>query len=181
MHFLLNSLPESKFRLIVMPRKTAPIKIIILGIGNLLLSDEGLGVHFVQMLDKDKLKYSNLEIVDGGICAEFVSYIEDGCKLIVVDAIKGGGEPGTVYCLSIDDVMAQSTSYPPSHEMGVLDSLNILKSIGIEPKETIIIGIEPKNLEPGLKLSPEVAEKFSELNGLIVEKINKVIPLPVSI
>ena len=163
--------------MIVMPRKIAPIKIIILGIGNLLLSDEGLGVHFVQMLDKDDLRYSNLEIVDGGISAEFVSYIEDGCKLIVVDAIKGGREPGTVYCLSIDDVMAQSTSSPPSHEMGVIDSLKILKSIGIEPKETIIIGIEPKNLEPGLKLSPEVAEKFSELNGLVVEEINKVIPL----
>lgn len=167
--------------MIVMPRKTAPIKIIILGIGNLLLSDEGLGVHFVQMLDKDSLGYSNLEIIDGGICAEFVSYIEDGCKLIVVDAIKGGEKPGTVYCVSIDDVMAQSTSPPPSHEMGVLDSLKILKSIGIEPKETIIIGIEPKNLEPGLELSPEVVEKFSELNRLVVEEINKVRPLLVSI
>ena len=167
--------------MIIMPRKTAHLKIIILGIGNLLLSDEGMGVHFVQMLDKDELGYSNLEIVDGGICAEFVSYIEDGCKLIVIDAIKGGGKPGTVYCLSIDDIMTQSTSFPPSHEMGVIDSLKILKSIGIEPEETVIIGIEPKNLEPGLKLSPEVAERFGELHELIIEEINKVRSLLVSI
>ena len=164
-----------------MPRKTAPLKIIILGIGNLLLSDEGLGVHFIQLLNKDDLGYPNLEIVDGGICAEFVSYIENGCKLIVVDAIKGDGEPGTVYYLSIDDVMTQSTSTPPSHEMSVIDSLKILKSIGIEPEETIIIGIEPKNLEPGLKLSPEVAGKFDELNKLVVEEINKARPRLVSI
>jgi hydrogenase maturation protease len=158
--------------LIAMSRKTNSLKIIILGIGNLLLSDEGLGVHFVQMLDKNDLGYPNLEIIDGGICAEFTSYIEDGCKLIVVDAIKGGRIPGTVYYLNIDDVIAQSAS-PPSHEMGIIDSLKILKSIGIEPKETIIIGIEPKNLEPGLELSPEVAVKFRELNQLVVEEINK--------
>jgi len=72
------------------PKEIDQPKIVILGIGNLLLKDEGLGIHFVRMLNQDDLDYANVEIIDGGLCPEFVSFIEDAYKLIIVDAIKGG-------------------------------------------------------------------------------------------
>ena len=146
-------------------------KITILGIGNLLLGDEGLGIHFVRMLNEDDLDYANLEIIDGGTCPEFASLIEDTYKLIIVDAIKGGKEPGTVYRLSINDVVTDSPPGASSHEINVMDSLKALRLMGREPKNTIIVGIEPKNIGWSLELSPEVKGKLDKLKRIISQEI----------
>jgi len=125
------------------------------------------------MLNKDDLDYANLEIIDGGTCSEIVSLIEDTYKLIIVDAIKGGKEPGTIYCLSIDDVVIDSPLGASSHEMNVTDSLKVLRLVGREPKNTVIVGIEPKNIDWSLELSPEVKGKLAELKRIVIEEVKR--------
>jgi len=160
--------------LIIMQYETTRPKIIILGIGNLLLGDEGVGIQLIRMLNNDDLNYANLEIIDGGICPEIVSFVEDVYKLIIVDAIKGGEKPGTLYRLSIDDlIMDPSTRGLSLHEMGVLDSLKMMRLLGREPKNTIIIGIEPKNIGWGLELSPEVEGRLAELKRMVIAEIGR--------
>jgi hydrogenase maturation protease len=156
-----------------MPHETTQPKIIILGIGNLLLGDEGVGVHLVRMLNKDDLDYANLEIIDGGICPEFTSFVGDADKLIIVDAIKGGKKPGTIYRLSADDVITEIGRPLCSHQVSVIDSLKILRAIGKEPQDIIIIGIEPKAMDYGLELSSEVKERLTELKKIVVQEIEK--------
>jgi len=156
-----------------MLKETAQAKIVIIGIGNLLLGDEGMGIHFVRMLNKGDLDYANLEIIDGGICPEFASFVEDAHKLIIVDAIKGSKKPGTIYRFSIDDVMVDLPVKLSLHQMGVTDSLKMLRLVGKEPKDTIIIGIEPKNINCGLELSPEVKKGLAELRKIVMEEIKK--------
>ena len=154
-------------------KKIEQAKVVILGIGNLLLGDDGLGVHFVQMLNKDDLDYADLEIIDGGICPEIVSFVEDAYKLIIVDAIKGGEEPGTIYRFSIDDVMMDPPPRLSLHQVDLIHSLNILRLLGTEPRDTIILGIEPKNVGWGLELSPEVNERLAELRRIVIEEVHK--------
>lgn len=161
-----------------MLNELAQPKIIILGIGNLLLGDEGIGIHFVRMLNEDDLDYANLEIIDGGICPEFASFVEDAHKLIIVDAVKGGKKPGTIYHFSIDAVMVDLPMKLSLHQMDVIDSLKMLKLVGREPKDTIIIGIEPKNIDCGLELSPEVKKGLAELRKIVIEEIKKTKLLP---
>jgi len=149
-------------------------KIIILGVGNLLLGDEGLGIHFVRMLSRDGLDYANLEIIDAGICPEFVSFVEDAYKLIIVDAIRGGKEPGTVYRFNVDEIAMDLPVTLSLHELSVIDSLKILKLLGKEPKNTIIVGIEPKHIGWGSELSLVVEHKLRELRRIVVEEVRKV-------
>ena len=156
-----------------MLKETAQAKIVILGIGNLLLGDEGMGIHFVRMLNEDDLDYANLEIIEGGICPEFASFVEDAHKLIIVDAIKGGKVPGTLYRFNIDDVLIDLPMKLSLHQMSVIDSLKILRLVGKEPKDTIVIGIEPKNIACGLELSPEVKKGLAELRKIMMEEIKK--------
>ena len=156
-----------------MLKEIVQAKIVILGIGNLLLGDEGIGIHFVRMLNEESLDYANLEIIDGGICPEFASFVEDAHKLIIVDAVKGGKKPGTIYHFGIDDVMMDLPMKLSLHQMGVIDSLKMLRLVGKEPKDTIIIGIEPKNINCGLELSPEVKKGLAELRKIVAQEIKK--------
>jgi len=156
-----------------MPHETTQPKIIILGIGNLLLGDEGVGIQLVRMLNKDDLNYANLEIIDGGICPEFASFVGDADKLIIVDAIKGGKEPGTIYRLGTDAVITELPMPLGSHQANIIDSLKILRAIGKGPQDIIIIGIEPKAMDYGLELSPEVKEKLVELKKIVAAEIQK--------
>ena len=147
-------------------------KVVVLGVGNLLLQDEGVGVHFVQALNKDDLDYVNLEIIDGGTSPEIVSLVEGADKLIIIDAVKGGKEPGTIYRFGIDDVNLDSPMRLSLHQMDVIDSLRMLNLLGSCPK-TIVIGIEPKTIDLGSELSPEIQSKIPEITRLVMKEIKE--------
>ena len=146
-------------------------KIVILGMGNLLLQDEGIGIHFVQMLSKDELDYTNVEIIDGGTSPEIASLVEDADKLIIVDAVKGGKEPGTIYRFSADEIELDSPMKISLHYMGVLDNLMMLKLLRQKPLNTIIIGVEPETIDWGLELSPRIKKRLEELKRIVIQEI----------
>jgi len=148
-------------------------KITVLGIGNLLLKDEGVGVHLVQKLT-GIVDDANVKIIDAGTSPDFLSLVDGNIdKLIVVDAVKAGNEPGTIYSLTLDDLDLDSTSPISLHEIGVLDSLKIMALFDRLPESTVIIGIEPKTIDFGLDLSPEVEEKLPELINLVLKEIEE--------
>jgi hydrogenase maturation protease len=147
-------------------------KIIVLGIGNLLLGDEGLGIHLIQRLKEEPLKHTNVEIIDAGICNDFTSFIDDHCGLIIVDAITEGREPGTVYNLTIND-MVRKNEYSSLHSMDILDSLRLLEALGKKPYKTVVTGIEPKSIAPSLALSTEVSNSLNHLMQIVLSEIDK--------
>lgn len=148
-------------------------RIVIVGLGNLLLRDEGVGIHLVKTLTKDDLGYTNLEVIDGGSSPEIPSVAESADKLIIVDAVKGGGEPGTIYRFSINEVNLDSPIRLSLHQMGVVDNLRLLDLLGKQPKSTVIIGIEPKTIDWGLELSWEVQRKLPEIARLVKKEIEE--------
>jgi hydrogenase maturation protease len=148
-------------------------RITVLGIGNLLLKDEGIGVHLAQKL-AGMVDNAKVNTIDAGTYPDFMALVDTSIeKLIVVDAVKAGNEPGTIYRLTLDNLELDSTSPISLHEIGVLDSLKVLALFDRLPESTVIIGIEPGTIDFGLDLSPEVEEKLPELINLVLEEIEE--------
>jgi hydrogenase maturation protease len=148
-------------------------KITVLGIGNLLLKDEGVGVHLVQKL-ASIVSDANVNIIDAGTYPDFLSLVDDSTdKLIIIDAVKAGDKPGTIYRLTLDELDLDSTSPVSLHEIGVLDSLKIMALFDRLPKSTVIIGIEPKTIDFGLEPSPELEDKLSDMIKLVLQEIEE--------
>lgn len=144
----------------------------IVGVGNVLLKDEGIGVHVVRALEEMSLASPDgeLEVVDGGTSPSAFDRAEGADKLIVVDAVRGGGEPGTIYRFAPDDVSMEPKSLTSLHDLGLLDSLRVMEAVGNPPRETIIIGVEPAEVDWGLELTPTVRGKLPDVVRNVVEE-----------
>ena len=147
-------------------------RIAVIGIGNLLLKDEGVGVHIVHALQEIQLP-DNVDIIDGGTSPDIFYRLEGVDKLIIIDAARAGGEPGAVYRFDQRDIPWEARKVISLHEVGLLESLEIMEVIGDRPKQVVIIGIEPKEIDWGLELSPELEEMVPQVVGLVLEEINR--------
>jgi hydrogenase maturation protease len=160
-----ETLPENK------PGKRTP-RIIVIGVGNLLQRDEGIGIHAVKALQEVQLPDS-VTIIDGGTSPDILACTRAGDKLIIVDAARAGGEPGAIYRLQPDDLVAESGAALSVHELGVPYNLRLMLLSGNEPSEVVIIGIEPKEIDWGTELSPELEMKIPEIIAVILREIGK--------
>lgn len=130
-------------------------RIVVLGVGNELLKDEGVGIHIVRALEAMTLP-DGVEVIDGGTSPDALHLVQGADKLVIVDAVKGGGDPATVYRFTPKDVALDHKEPLSLHEMGLLENLSLLAQLGDAPKDIVIIGVEPKDMDLGLELSPEV-------------------------
>jgi len=139
-------------------------KVVILGIGNLLLSDEGIGIKTLEELSKNFEFPEEVELVDGGTLGlGLLEFVEQATHLLVVDAIEGGGKPGTLYEFKGKDLLPQVAERLSLHEVSFLDILNLAKLRGKIPEEIVILGVEPGSLEMSTNLTEEVKSKIPEL------------------
>lgn len=150
------------------PRK----RTVIVGVGNALLKDEGIGVHVVRALQEMGLASpgGEVEVVDGGTSPGALDWAEGADKLIIVDAARGGGEPGTIYRFAPDEVSGEPKLLTSLHDLGLLDSLRMMESLGDPPRETVIIGVEPAEVDWGLELTPTLRAKLPDVVRRVVEE-----------
>ncbi len=157
-------------------------RILVLGLGNILLKDEGVGVHIAQMLQELALPH-NVEVVDGGTASLDVLLLAPGIeKLVVIDALRAGKEAGTIYKARLKseerDKLEQifsSGSRISLHQVGLIDALAIAEKMNCAPKEIAIIGIEPKKIDCGLELTDEVKQKIPEIINTVLKEIEDAI------
>lgn len=145
----------------------------VVGIGNALLSDEGIGCHVVRALEEMPLR--DVETIDGGTCPDVLELLGDVGKLIIVDAVKAGGPPGQIYRFHPEDIALEQRAFLSLHDMSLLDGLKLVRlrhSIG----EAVIFGIEPGELGWGLELSPELETKLPQIIDVILEELNNTSP-----
>jgi hydrogenase maturation protease len=130
--------------------------VLILGIGNILLRDEGIGVRVVEALRSADWP-DDVEIIDGGTAgANLVELMADRQKMIVVDAMDAQVAPGTVLRLEGDELLPEPHAAVSLHQLALVDSLAIANLLGCAPREVIVVGVQPGQIRPGLELSPEV-------------------------
>jgi hydrogenase maturation protease len=146
-------------------------KTVVLGVGNLLLSDEGIGVHVVKKL-MDMALPREVEVIDGAVSGLGLMNVVMGAdRLIVIDAVKGGGPPSSIYRFGAEDFATYPYTHRMSlHEIGVLEVIHLSGLMGHTPKTTVI-GVEPKSLEIGMELSPEIQAKIPKIIELILDEV----------
>ena len=111
-------------------------------------------------------------LIDGGTCPDiFFQLPEEIAKLIVVDAVKGGGEPGSIYRFTPTDIDFKRASIVSLHQLGLEEGLRMMEFLGKYPESVIIIGVEPKEIDWGLKISPELEEKITQVLHLLEQEI----------
>ncbi len=141
----------------------------ILGVGNILLKDEGIGVHVAHALQEMPLD-KGVNVIDGGTFPDIIPLVEGADKLIVIDAALGGKEPGTIYRFAPEDIAAESAGLVSAHQISFVENLRTMKGLGIEPKEVVIIGVEPKEIGWGLEPSPELQERIPEIVKMVLQE-----------
>jgi hydrogenase maturation protease len=132
-----------------------------------------VGVHIANELMKIELP-SGVSVVEGGTDGfRLLNVITEADRLIVIDAVKGGAEPGSIYRFDINEVRNCPSGFKTSvHQIGILEVIDLSGLIGKTP-QTTVIGIEPKSLEMGMELSDEVKSKVPRIIELIFEEIKK--------
>jgi len=144
---------------------------VVLGVGNLLLKDEGVGIHLVQKL-ADILDRTDVDIIDGGTDPDIVSLIGDNVeKLIVIDAANAGDKPGTIYRFDVDELESRLSGAVSLHEIGIVDSIKMMSLIGKRPKSVTVIGVEPGTIDFGIELSPELSERLPKIIEIVLNEI----------
>ena len=147
-------------------------RIIVLGIGNIVLGDEGFGVRAMEQV-RDSAEYGdNIEFIDGGTLGmELLPFITGTDRLLILDAVKGDGGAGKVYCFRGDEVDAHFADKLSAHEIGIQDVLTVLKLTGQEIPEVVVIGAEPFVMEAGLDLSVGMAAVLPTVCRMAREEI----------
>ena len=142
--------------------------VLVLGVGNSLLADEGVGVHVIRALEAQGCP-PGVEFLDIGTGAlDIIDFLADREKVIIIDAVKGDGEPGTIYRFTPDDMMIPSQTLMSVHQLDIPGILNIANLTNCAPQQVVIFGIEPKRIDWSLELSPEVAAVVTRVIELVL-------------
>jgi hydrogenase maturation protease len=148
-----------------------PCPVLVLGVGNILLRDEGVGVRVVQAMEGMGLP-PGVELFDGATAGfDLVDALADREKVIVIDAADGDFDPGTVLRLTPDDLAPQKNQRASLHEVGLMETLTAARRLGVAPREVVIIGVKPKHAEWGLELSPEIADLIPAIIELVLAEL----------
>lgn len=147
--------------------------IVLLGVGNILLTDEGFGVHVVNQLREDYVFNPPITILDGGTMGmELLTYMRGMTKLLLVDAINGGDAPGTVYEFPHEEMNTYFTEAISVHEVGMQDILRI-RALQEDPLEdAVVIGVEPESLELGLTLSDATQAAVEDVKARVLSVLS---------
>lgn len=149
------------------------MNVLVLGIGNLLLQDEGAGVRAVEEFEKNYQIPAGVELLDGGTSGiELLQYIQGKDYLILLDVVKSGNQPGTLIRLEGDKVPALFQKKISPHQLGVSDLLATAQLIDGMPKRVVLFGVEPKSVETGLKMSEEVYGTVGRLADMVALELS---------
>lgn len=144
----------------------------LIGLGNLLMRDEGSGIHAIRHLQAHWRIPPELEIVDGGTGGlDLLPFIEKREKVLFVDTVHFGREPGHIGILCNPQIPAFSALKDSLHHLGLSDVLAAAQLLDVLPREICLIGIQPRKIETGLELTPEIQNRLEALVARIIDQL----------
>jgi hydrogenase maturation protease len=148
------------------------VKALVLGIGNLLIGDEGVGCTAVAELCRRYTMPPTVACVDGGTAGfELLSMIDSKEHLILIDALRNDMEPGTVVMVEGEHVPRAFMARTTPHQLGICDVLAAAQLCDTMPRHLTLYGIEPKQLDVGIGLSPEVEAGMEKIICAVVDQL----------
>jgi hydrogenase maturation protease len=149
-------------------------RVTILGVGNILLSDEGVGIRVVEKLDRHYEFPENVEVLDGGVLGvHLMGMISAADHLIVVDAVRNNQPPGSLYRMASDQIPKRILAKNSLHQVDLVEALTLVEAIGPAP-ETVVVGIEPVDIETmSLDLTPMIASRLDDLVAMVLAELDR--------
>ncbi len=153
---------------------TPPRKVLILGVGNLLLRDDGFGVHLINSL-KDTAFPDNVILLEAGtVSHQLIPLFREITHLIVIDVVEAGDAPGSLFRFSPGDMKFPVEQKASLHQISLIDVLGMAELTGSRP-ETVILGVQPKDVSSwSLEMSDELKAVVPRVKELVLEELKKI-------
>lgn len=156
-----------------------PEQVRILGVGNLLLRDEGAGIRVIEYLREEALLPQGVEAIDGGTGGmKLLPFIEGVKHLIVVDAVRRGGRPGALYRFILEEMPLRTVPKVSLHEVDLREVFSLFGLVRGGFPHTVIVGVEPGDVSPGVGLSPAVEASIPKAAEMVLNEVEACMSLP---
>ena len=163
-------------------------KLLVLGVGNILMMDEGIGVHAVREFWKEKADFDGMSVdfIDGGTFTQDIFFLFENYEhILVLDIVRAGHPPGSIYRLLESDLVQNQKQSLSLHDIDLLDSLNMAKMRGHKPNLSVV-GIEPDKIDWGTEMTPTLQKAFpsfvktarKEIHDLLRDHLKDAQPQP---
>lgn len=149
------------------------MRVVVLGVGNVLMSDEGVGVHAVEALANGYDVPDEVEIIDGGTSGmDCLDRIADADLLLIADCMRSKDKaPGTITRLEDGQIDAWFKTKISPHQVGLSDVLAACNFHGMAPKRVVLLGVQPASFDTSMELTPAVAAVLPDLLGRLLTEI----------
>jgi hydrogenase maturation protease len=156
---------------------SGPAPVLILAIGNRLLTDDGVGIEILSRLEPLSREWGEaVELIDGGTCGlALLGAVLDRAAVVFLDAVKLGAEPGSVHVLRKGDLLGMSGRESSAHEGGAKQILAALALLGETPQEVTVVGVEPASVATGIGLSEVVEARLGEAVNRVRQVVAEII------
>ena len=145
--------------------------VLVMAVGNILRQDDGFADAVLKRLEELELPAA-VELFDAGTSAIDLMDVFNGReRLIVIDAVRGGQAPGTLYRFSPEEVEDQALPMNTLHQVGLLETLRLGELVDCKPQSTVVIGVQPEATGLGIGLTPKVAAAVEQAVDLVVKEI----------
>jgi hydrogenase maturation protease len=146
-------------------------KIAVMGVGNILMQDEGIGVHTIKNLEK-YIFHPHIDLIDGGnMGMDLLPFFDEYDKMIIVDAVDFEKKPGFIDTIENSDILALFTTKMSLHHLGLKDVLSYAKLLDQTPEDLCLVGIQPEKMEMEMQLSATINSQLDKMTNLVLQKL----------
>jgi hydrogenase maturation protease len=150
------------------------MSILVLGLGNTIMTDDGFGVNVVNALSSRYLFHGPVKLVDGGTLGlDLLPFLEEIESLIILDALDMRAAPGEIFRLEGDEVPRAFASKLSVHQMGLQDLLAVAELQGHVPKDLVVWGVQPECIEMGTELTATVEAAVEPVVAKVLEELQR--------
>ena len=147
---------------------------VIIGIGNILQKDDGLGVYAASYLHENYTFSQEVEIINGGVEGiHLFNVLEENSHVIVLDCLQLNDEPASIYAIPAKEISGYGLNNGGAHEIGILQCMEMMELQGKEIPEAIVIGIVPAEVTFAFGLSQEIIEAFEGYISVVLQYLSK--------
>lgn len=150
------------------------MKILVLGLGNTIMTDDGFGVEVVTTLASRYHFQGSVQLLDGGTLGlDLLPYLEGVEALLIVDALDMRAAPGQIFRLAGDEVPRAFASKLSVHQMGLQDLLAVAELLGHVPRDLVVWGVQPESIEMGTALTATVAAAVEPVVTRVLDELRR--------
>ncbi len=147
-------------------------KVAVVGLGNILMGDDGFGVRVIEELEKTENLPGSVTLVQAETAGiAILPHVDDADLIIMVDAVNFDADYGEIRVFSDYDIGADRTPILSMHEAGARDLISVVRLVTSRVPKLLLVGIKPRNISCGVQMSPEVTAGVRKAAGIVLQEI----------